>query len=176
MRNVLMIPVLLLAAAALAAAALLWHRWTVYVLLSNKTVSLAVSLFGRRKRVFYRDLTAPKKKPEGRRRKKRKRKSKRRPKRGRTRFPRTKSGFMIRTAADFRWTDFARWCRNMSVISKREERCCTAFWMIHGIKLRFYRSLFRWISAPGTRHIPGCSTAESGRRSARDIRCFAAIL
>lgn len=64
MRNVLMIPVLLLAAAALAAAALLWHRWTVYVLLSNKTVSLAVSLFGRRKRVFYRDLTAPKKKPE----------------------------------------------------------------------------------------------------------------
>ena len=64
MRNVLMIPVLLLAAVILTAAALLWHRWTVYVLLSNKTVSLAVSLFGRRKRVFYRDLTAPKKKPE----------------------------------------------------------------------------------------------------------------
>ena len=28
---------------------------------------------------------------------------------------------MIRTAADFRWADFAPWCRNTSVISKREE-------------------------------------------------------
>ena len=64
MRDVLMILMLLLAAVILAAAALLWHRWTVYVLLSNKTVSLAVSLFGRRKRVFYRDRLAPKKKPE----------------------------------------------------------------------------------------------------------------
>ena len=64
MRDVLMILMLLLAAVVLTAAALLWHRWTVYIMLSNKTVSLAVSLFGGRKRVFYRDFSAPKKKPE----------------------------------------------------------------------------------------------------------------
>ena len=64
MRDVLMILMLLLAAVVLTEAALLWHRWTVYIMLSNKTVSLAVSLFGGRKRVFYRDFSAPKKKPE----------------------------------------------------------------------------------------------------------------
>lgn len=64
MRDVLMILMLLLAAVVLTAAALLWHRWTVYIMLSNKTVSLAVSLFGGRKRVFYRDFSVPKKKPE----------------------------------------------------------------------------------------------------------------
>lgn len=64
MRDVLMILMLLLAAVVLTAAALLWHRWTVHIMLSNKTVSLAVSLFGGRKRIFYRDFSAPKKKPE----------------------------------------------------------------------------------------------------------------